>query len=336
MILYALGILPLIRSTQQKFPSLFHAWFADDGNAAGPLNQLVELFTFIQRTGPSYGYYLNPAKCKIVAPDHSISSAKKKFRKYGFDPSNFLPGHRFLGGYISVTSGPTPSPLDDFLRPQLVRWANATDRIAHAAITLPQEAYTVFTKSLQQEWQFLQRVVEFAPETFRPIENYISSSLIPALFNPHVSLVPPPRAVTQLPRKYAGLGIQNPIETKTYNFITSRNACDHLVSSLVEGHTTFSIKTHMDTVTEARQHHQQFQKDAAKTALSSFLQTQPKSTHRVYKGAATSASGSQSLLPLTLIQFYLALNSLMAFASDMVSLLMACPPTVMAALPHFP
>ena len=56
MLMYALGILPLI---QKLNTDATQVWFADDGTAGGRLDQIRLLWSNLNTIGPEYGYYPN-------------------------------------------------------------------------------------------------------------------------------------------------------------------------------------------------------------------------------------------------------------------------------------
>ena len=61
---------------------------------------------------------------------------------------------RFLGGGVGSEEG-----VQDFVRNKVSFWIEAVKRLADAAVSYPQSAYSAFTKSLSMEWMYLQRVV---------------------------------------------------------------------------------------------------------------------------------------------------------------------------------
>jgi hypothetical protein len=61
---------------------------------------------------------------------------------------------------------------------KIAKWADATEELASVAVNYPQSAYT----ALQQEWQFVQRVVKDIGDAFTDVEKAISQSFLPALF----------------------------------------------------------------------------------------------------------------------------------------------------------
>ena len=80
------------------------------------------------------------------------------------------------------------------------------------------------TKSLQQEWQYLQRVVPDMGPAFQPLEEALCEVFLPALLQEE-----PPGTLLDsfcdLPVRLAGIGIPNPILTAPVNFATSQGCC---------------------------------------------------------------------------------------------------------------
>ena len=56
-------------------------------------------------------------------------------------------------------------------------------KLAEVAKVAPQHAYIGLTKSMQCEWQFLQRVVKDCDGAFAPLEAAITKQFLPALLD---------------------------------------------------------------------------------------------------------------------------------------------------------
>ena len=70
MILYGISVLPIIRTLKDEYPELHQPWYADDAGLGGTLTLINECFTRLKEIGPTYGYYPEPTKSKlIVSPD---------------------------------------------------------------------------------------------------------------------------------------------------------------------------------------------------------------------------------------------------------------------------
>ena len=84
---------------------------------------------------------------------------------------------RFLGGFVGSEEG-----VQDFVFNKVSFWIEAGKRLADAAVSYPQSAYSAFTKSLSMEWMYLQRVVSGLEELCIPLRRTIQNHLTPSLF----------------------------------------------------------------------------------------------------------------------------------------------------------
>ena len=73
----------------------------------------------------------------------------------------------------------------------------------------PQTAYTGLHKSLQKEWDFVQRVTPDTGTAFQPVEDELCNVLLLALCKGATSQIPK-RAVTGLPVKQAEIALPEP------------------------------------------------------------------------------------------------------------------------------
>ena len=80
MLLYAIGILPLILKTKDP-----EKWV-----------QVLEWFKMISQ-GPKFGYFPEPSKCYLVVAPEFVEEAAKVFEGYAV---NIVTGHKLLGGFI--------------------------------------------------------------------------------------------------------------------------------------------------------------------------------------------------------------------------------------------
>lgn len=284
MILYGLGLLPLIKKLKGSFADLKHLWFADDGQAGGPIRTLEEYFKLVRRIGPYYGYFLNPRKCVIITKPTAPAKATagRIFRKHHIHPENITFGHRYLGGFIGVDSS-----MEDYVRQKVHHWTAAIGRFARASSTCPQEAYCALVKSLQMEWQYLQRVVLCSPDLFAPLEEALVQHFFPSLFGlPDGPALRELRSVFSLPRKAAGLGVMDPVLTKESNFHTSSEATGYLCSYLNGGEATpFCLKTHRETVRNASMAHRAATASTAKATLDTVLTSLDPKLQRIIERA---------------------------------------------------
>ena len=98
----------------------------------------------------------------------------------------------------------------------------------------PQSAYAGLQKSLQQEWEFVQRFAPGIGDAFVPVEEEIAKAFLPELFE-GVGDGALGRAITCLPFKQAGMALPDPTWTAPDNWQASCVITGHLVSAL-RGH----------------------------------------------------------------------------------------------------
>ena len=94
-----------------------------------------------------------------------------------------------------------------------------------------QYVYAGLQKSLQQEWEFVQRVIPDIEDAFGPVETSLRDAFLPALFQ-GVGELTLGRGVTRLRVKQAGLDIPDPTKTAPENWMTSCVITGHLVAVL--------------------------------------------------------------------------------------------------------
>ena len=95
MLMYRIAIRPLILKLQT--PRIVQKWYADDGNAAGSLQQLHELFEDPSNQGPSFGYHVNAPKRQLIAKPSTKQKDENLFANTNVPNLN---GARVLGSVI--------------------------------------------------------------------------------------------------------------------------------------------------------------------------------------------------------------------------------------------
>jgi hypothetical protein len=129
-------------------------------------------------------------------------------------------------------------------------WAAAVGELSQVAERFPQSAYAGLQKSLQQEWQFLQRVTDGLGKEFRGVEDALMTKFLPALFGTtetNNSL----RQLACLPVKKSGFAIPDPTTTADENWTTSTVVCGHLIAVL-RGTEEFCSVDHNHIMAEGR------------------------------------------------------------------------------------
>jgi hypothetical protein len=85
------------RRLKEELPIVHQPWYADDAAAASSLSKIHEVMNFLEKHGPSYGYFPEPSKSILVATPKNKAAAESAFADKGFI---IVTGHRYLGGFI--------------------------------------------------------------------------------------------------------------------------------------------------------------------------------------------------------------------------------------------
>ena len=170
MFAYGLGILPLIRVLKTEFPDVEQPWHADDAGAGGKFEEIRHIFRRLEEIGPNYGYFPEPAKSILVVRQHNLEAAQKAFPDFGFKVTT---GNRYLGGFVGENDA-----LQDWIRKKTKFWEEAVADLASAAPNFPQAAHSGLQKSLQQEWQFVQKVTKNVGPEFEAVEVALSMTMM--------------------------------------------------------------------------------------------------------------------------------------------------------------
>jgi hypothetical protein len=173
MVLYGLALVPLAAALRQAHPEVVQAWYANDGQLQGRSSRVAEAMIDLQRLGPERGYFPEPAKSIFVCNPEDWPGAEERLEAFGF---KFVDGSRYVRSFLG-----SKAALSEWLEPQIAQWVRGVESLAKVARRYPQTAYTGLAKSLQQEWQYLQRVVPDCGAAFEPVEEAIRSVFLPAL-----------------------------------------------------------------------------------------------------------------------------------------------------------
>ena len=173
---------------------------------------------------------------------------RHEFERLGLD-INFSRGERYLGGFIG--SG---ASKEKWLGEMVAKWAAAVETLAKVAIKFPQAAYAGFTFCLQNEWQYLQRVVADTGPFFEPLEKAIRTHFIPALIGLQDGDIDGTyRELLTHSVTKGGLAVRNPMDTAASVHAASLDATLHLTRSLVDSAVKFDIGTHLAVARDAGQ-----------------------------------------------------------------------------------
>ena len=137
----------------------------------------------------------------MVVDERNVLRAKEYFRRMGI---KVVTGRRYLGGFIGKQETEARR-----IQEKVEGWAESVRTMAGVARKHPQSAYAGLQKSLQQEWEFMQRVTPGIGDAFGPVEEEIATAFLSALIE-EVGDGVPGRAITRLPLKQAGMTLPDP------------------------------------------------------------------------------------------------------------------------------
>ncbi len=173
---------------------------------------------------------------------------------------------------------------------------HAIRELAKVAERFPQAAYAGLQKSLQHEWQFLQRVTKGLGNEFSDVEQALHHNFLPALFGQD-SVDDPLRQLASLPVKKAGLAIPNPTLTAESNWTSSTVICGHLVAA-IRGRVEFRSADHQQIRSAGIKEMKKRQLENSKESLDAILTAQPaRRSQTIRRGEQTGAW--LSVLPST-------------------------------------
>lgn len=298
MLMYGASLVPLIKKLENRDKYL-QSWYADDSAAIGELKNLKEWLDLVIREGPKYGYYPEPSKSYLVVDKKYVAQAHEIFDEYKI---KIVEGKRFLGGFVG-----TGTEKNEFLTKKRLDWENAIDALAEVAATQPQAALSAFVKSLQCEWNYVQRVVENPEDHFAPLEAKIKDKFVPALLNiPTVS--DDERNLFSLPARLGGLGLFNPTEDNDLKFKASKNATSYLRNVWLNGR-EFDGFEHIHNVRTARKNCEIEQNARHNDKLNDLQSRMPKEYERAVRRAVEGKTSTWlTVLPLKQDNFDLTAN----------------------------
>lgn len=259
MFLYALATLPLINQLQSD-PSITQLWFADDSSAVGCFSSILLWYENLCLIGPLFGYTPAPTKSHLVVKESMIDTASSLFANTGI---NIVTSCRFLGGVIGDQSGKM-----SFVSNKVDEWSRYVDLLSSVAEDQPQAAFIGFTKSLQQEWLYLQRVIADCEQQFHDLESTIKHKFIPSLIGHDCDDTD--RLLFSLPINMGGLNIRIPTSSTTtvYN---SLRAVTQILTDSTKNSISFSVTDHISLVTRTQYQYSRTRRDSDSQLLSDIL-----------------------------------------------------------------
>ena len=227
MIVYGVGMLPLVEKLEEEIPDIVQPWYADDAGAAGDYENIAKYFELLVSEGPARGYFPEPTKSILVVQPENVERATAALSHLGF---TICTGARYLSGHIG-----TDAEKSEWVDGKVAGWVAGVEALSKVAHPSPHCAFIGLQKSLQSEWMHLQRVVGDISNAFMPIEDAIINTFLPSLFDTPLAIPPDLRTITSLPVKKSGVGLPNPTSAAPHNHTSSKECTAVLTHALLTG-----------------------------------------------------------------------------------------------------
>jgi hypothetical protein len=130
-----------------------------------------------------------------------------------------------VGGYIGSKANRIL-----WVQEKVTFWTSALTGLAFAALSHPQTAFAGLQKSLQHEWQFIQRVIYDIGDCFFDVEAAITDIFLPALYGETLKDCTYCCHLSALPVKFAALALPDPSVSSEGNYEASTLVCSHILA----------------------------------------------------------------------------------------------------------
>ena len=84
MVMYRVGLLPLIPILKNGVSDVHQSWYADDAEACRHFQQIGRYFEKLQEYGPPRGYFPEPLKSLLIVQENNEEKTKTCFEVFGF------------------------------------------------------------------------------------------------------------------------------------------------------------------------------------------------------------------------------------------------------------
>ena len=200
-------------------------WYADDGSCLGKFENLIEWLKLLMKEGPRFGYYNELSKMILIVAPQFAEEAKLLFQEYGIV---ILTGHRLLGGFIG-----TEEEKLAWIKQKNDFWIKSVNKLAEIAKSDPHSVFIAISKSLQNEWGFVQRTTQLPDDSFLPLKEAIYKNLLPSMCGFDIDKTD--ADLMMRPSRFGGIGIRDPVKTAHAAYQTSVEASLILKQSIMSG-----------------------------------------------------------------------------------------------------
>ena len=196
-----------------------------------------------------------------------------------------------MGGFIGKDE-----EVKSYVDSKVQKWVQYVDIFSKAAVKFPQAVYAAFTKSLQCEWNYLQRVIPSNGEEYLDLKKEIERQLIPAIFGREI--LDREFGLLELPAKWGGMGLRDPVKTSKGSFDDSLYAT-LLIQNAIKNDSRLNIGEHNEHAVTAlkrsKDNKEMCYEIQSESIINSFPLSQKRVLHRVLQGKM---SGWLSVLPI--------------------------------------
>ncbi len=240
--------MPLASKMREAIPEALQPWYCDDAGAAGKTLPNACCLDFLVKFGLQYGYFPEPGKSYYICKAKDEDVACQAFESFGLE-INYLRGQCYLGGFIG-----SAKKKEMWLAELVEKWVVAVQTLSIVAERYPQTVYAGLTFCLQNELQYVQRVVADTAPFFSPLRAAINTRFLPALIGiPSTEIDGKYRQLLTHSIKLGELAIRNPVDTAPSVHMALIAATCHLTASLVDAQIRFDLGTHRQCVIAAGQ-----------------------------------------------------------------------------------
>jgi hypothetical protein len=237
--------------------------------------------TMLEELGPHRGYYPEPSKSILISKPDQQDRARQALAGFDF---RYVDGHRDVGGFIG-----TDEARAAWLEPMLNDWVHGIEKLSMVAQRFPQTAYAGLSKSLQMEWQYLQRVLPSSGPAFAQIETALAETFLPALLQEPAAPTPPFRNLLALPVRKAGLGVPDPRQTGA-DCHTASLACTEELTRTLRAGTNLDVQAHANHASKQRRRLKKIKDEEQETLLQDLCTgTRPAAARRMTRSKETGA-----------------------------------------------
>ena len=194
-----------------------------------------------------------------------MEEAKKMFSKFQI---NVVSGQKLLGGFVGGKN-----ETEDWISSKVSAWGKSLKILSEVGKKQPQAAYVAVSKSLQNEWCYLQRVFPDCDEYFSPLRKILWEQFFPALHgNP---LNEEEYQIQEKPVRMAGLGIRDPVASSKHSFNTSLKATK-LLSDAILSKISLDIDSYESEILRVAKEMKKLKDESDLEQIQLLIQTLPK------------------------------------------------------------